>query len=255
MKKGILLHFVFLLLAICTTNRIAAQTNVQDSSSQLMVISGDAGAYSPIFDMDNRFGTSFGLGLSVNFKTRSQWLLGVEYSFVFGSVVKEDTILDELRGTNGYIIADNGIPADVALLNRGHMILLNMGRLFPIIGPNPNSGLLFKLGMGYYQHKIRVETPRDFVPQLSGDNLKYYDRLTGGFTLNSYLGYLHVSNNKRLNFKVGLDFSLAFTKSLRSYDIPSRGPITGNRVDGLIGLRIGWMVPVFERTPKTGYRP
>lgn len=58
---------------------------------------------------------------------------------------------------NGDIVDQGGQPAAVLLYERGYTVMLTAGRSMPIVGPNPNSGLLLKLGGGYMRHKVRVE--------------------------------------------------------------------------------------------------
>ena len=84
-----------------------------------------------------------------DFKLKSQWMLGAEYNFMFGNQLRETSILDNLLTSQDFVITQAGQNGQILLGERGHQILFNVGRLFPVIGPNKNSGLVFKFGVGY----------------------------------------------------------------------------------------------------------
>jgi len=103
------------------------------------------------------------------------------------------------------------------------------------------------LGGGYMQHKINIYDVGKNVPQLNNDFKKGYDRLTGGFGLNQFIGYLHLSNNKIANFYAGFEFNQAFTKGMRGYQYDLMKEDNIKRTDIQIGFRIGWILPLYKR--------
>src|SRR4030095_2022899 len=105
---------------------------------------------------------------------KSQNLVGVEASFIFGNQINEPNMLSGLENSYGQILDQDGQPALVLLYERGYTIMAWYGRLIPVVGPNPNSGLLLKVGGGYMRHKIRIESQENGVPQLAGDSLPGY---------------------------------------------------------------------------------
>ena len=68
------------------------------------------------------------------------------------------------------------------------------------------------------RHKIRIETQENVVPQLEGDYLTVYDRLTGGPAAMLFLGNQHIGNKRLVNFTYGFEMILGFTEPLRSFN-------------------------------------
>ena len=97
---------------------------------------------------------------------------------------------------------------------------------------------------GVLQHKIRIEDRTGGLPQLVGDYKKGYDRMTNGLALTEFIGYQHFSNDGRINFYVGFEFTQGFTKNRRSWDFLTQQRMDNNRLDLLNGLRIGWTLPI-----------
>ena len=95
-------------------------------------------------------------------------------------------------------------------------------------------------------HKIRIENEQNAIPQLQPEYLKYYDRFTLGGSVKEYVGYHHMSNNN-VNFSVGLECIQGFTRGMRDYQIDLMGPYHDQRIDIYIGLRAGWIFPVFRK--------
>lgn len=244
------LYLLILGILLLGTFPAQSQHNIKDSSIFTPLISFNYAFQLPGGDLSERFGANSNLGFSANFKLKSQWMIGLDYNFMFGNRVKEYGILDSLRTDNGYIINNNGQPAQILLFERGHAVYLTFGRLFPVWGPNPNSGIFAKIGVGYLQHKIRIEHNNDNVPPLNGDYKKGYDRLTSGLMVNQFIGYQYLSNSRLLNFYAGLDFQQAFTQNRRSYNFDTMEQDTSERLDLLFGIRVGWIIPIYKRAPK-----
>jgi hypothetical protein len=97
------------------------------------------------------------------------------------------------------------------------------------------------------QHKINIFHKDNNIPQLRGDYLKGYDRLTNGLVVGQYIGYNYFANNGLLNFHVGLDISAGFTKGRRDYLYDVMRSDNASRMDILFGVRGGWYIPIFKR--------
>ncbi len=206
----------------------------------------------PAGDMAKRFGKSSSLQLNVDFKTRSNWMLGINGSYFFGKTVK-DNLFDSIASPDGYIINRNGEFADIRLYERGFTVSATLGRLIHFKKPNPNSGIVFTVGAGFMQHKIRIETIGNNVPQLDKQYKKGYDRLSNGFLLSENLGYLYLSNNRLVNFYIGFEFMQGFTQSRRSYDYATMKQDTDKRLDMIYGGRIAWILPLYKKPPQEFY--
>lgn len=108
-------------------------------------------------------------------------------------------------------------------------------------------------GAGLLQHKIRIETIGNTVPQLDKEYKKGYDRLSNGLSLHEMIGYYHFGNKHLINFYAGFEFIQAFTENRRSYNFDEMKKDETKRVDLLFGIRAGWMLPVYRRAPQKFY--
>jgi len=203
-------------------------------------------------DLADRFGINSSLGLAGDFKTKKNFSFGLSGSFIFGNKVKED-VLASLKNSYGDIIDNSGNIADVLVLERGFTVNANAGWIWPLVGPNPNSGILFKIGGGFLQHKVRIEANKNYVPQIQGEYVKGYDRLTNGLLLTQFIGYQYLSNKRLINFYAGIELMQGFTKNRRDYNFDLMGPDNTNRLDFLYGIRAGWILPIYRRPPKEIY--
>ncbi len=244
--------FLFLLLLLGHLSA-KSQQNIRDSSIAFMMIGASAAWQAPSGNLDERFGNNFNIGGVIQWKSKKNLLYGFEGQFLFGNTVHESNILDGLTTDQGGLISAQGNYADVILYERGFKFELKAGKIFPVVGPNKNSGLLFSLGSGLLQHKIRIENQGSSIPAIEDDYKKGYDRLTNGLSLTAFAGYINFSNNRMVNFYIGLEMTEAFTQNRRSFNFDTREQDLTKRNDVLIGLRFGWNIPIYKRSPKQYY--
>ncbi|MBK7818194.1 MAG: hypothetical protein IPJ60_12120 [Sphingobacteriaceae bacterium] len=148
-------------------------------------------------------------------------------------------------------MVDNaGYPADIRISERVLTITLHAGKLMPLGSPNPNSGLFVDAGLGYMQHKVHFVDINQQIAAVDGDIKNGLDKLTNGICASQFVGYLFLSDNRFLNFYAGAEAFEGFTKSVRKLNYDTGLPDTKGRVDVLLGLRIGWILPLYSRTPK-----
>jgi len=239
---------LFVLLGLLASSAAGQRnTSIRDSSIALVAVQAGYAHQWPGGDLATRFGANSNIGLSAYRKLRSNWLLGAEGSFIFGNQVREPGILRNVINSAGQVVDREGVMADVFLFGRGWTAFGFVGRMLPIIGPNPNSGLVVKIGGGFMQHKIRVQTQQNVVPQLEDEYLEGYDRLTAGPAAMAYLGYHHFGNRRLINFHIGLEVMAGFTEPLRAYNFDTEQYNSGGRVDLLSGVRLGWSLPIYRR--------
>jgi hypothetical protein len=249
-KKPLILLFILL---VTLSFRGQSQATVKDSSIAFSII-GVTGAYQlPGGDLANRFGNDVSVGANFQRKLKSNWIFGIEGDFFFGDQVKETQIFDSIVASNGYLITEEGHFSDILLTERGFKFELKAGKIFPFIGPNPNSGLLIQGGVGLLQHKIRIETPGGSVPSVSGDYAKGYDRLSNGASLTEFAGYINFANKRLVNFYLGVEATQAFTQNRRSYNFDMMKQDNAHRLDLFFGIRAGWMFPLYKRLPAAYY--
>jgi hypothetical protein len=233
-------------------SNLSAQVSVKDSSIFAPYVGISYGYQLSAGDLVKRFGNNSSVALALDFKTKKYWTFGINGSYFFGKDVKE-SLFDSIATPTGAIINRNGEFADVRLFERGFTTSLTAGRMFSFKKPNPNSGIVFSVGVGFIQHKIRIETIDNNAPQLSKEYKKGYDRLSNGFLLSQNLGYLYLSSNRLVNIYFGLECLEGFTQSRRSFDYDLMKQDTEKRLDILYGAKIAWILPLYKRTPQEFY--
>ena len=208
---------------------------------------------SPQGDFADNYGTNSNIGLSLGLKNKSNQTFELNYNFIHSANVKNTSVLDHLINDQGWIINQYGEENLYLMYHRGGLISLDVGKVINLIGPNPNSGIFLKGGIGSMYHKIRIENQENLIPQLKKEYLKYYDRLTVGVLLKQYIGYQNMSNNKLINFTIGIEIIEGFNRGTRDYQIDLMGPYTDNKFDVYLGLRAGWFFPVLRKDPNEFY--
>ena len=248
MKK---VYFLTICISILAC-KLSAQVSVKDSSIFAPYVGVSYDYQLNAGDLTRRFGKNSSVALNLEFKTKKYWIWGINGSFLFGKDVKE-SLFDSISTSSGAIINGNGEFADVRLFERGFTTSITAGRMFSFKKPNPNSGIIFSVGVGFIQHKIRIETIGNNVPQLSKEYKKGYDRLTNGFLLSQNLGYLYLSSNRLINLYFGLECMEGFTQSRRSFDYDLMKQDTQKRLDILYGARVAWILPLYKKAPLEFY--
>lgn len=199
----------------------------------------------PFGDLQDRFSDNLKFTLGAERITSSNWIFGLEFSYMFGDTVKQD-VLAPLRLSNGEVLGADHAYADVFMRERGVFVGVNIGKLIPFNNKS-RSGLRITGAAGILAHYIRIQDDARSLPQIEGDYLKGYDRLTRGFALREFIGYQHVTENKRVNFYIGLEFTQGFTTSVREVNFDTGLPTSKERrFDGLIGLKAAWILPFFN---------
>lgn len=231
-----------------------AQTNVADTNILVPMFSASYGYQLPGGDLAERFGSNSVIGGDFKLKLKSNWIIGAEFNYIFGEDVKNrDDVLRRIKTSDGEIIDGTGGFAAWQIFERGYYTSIKFGKLFPVFGPNPNSGIFITAGAGYFQHKIRIEVEQNTAPQLRDDYKRGYDRLTGGLATTQFVGYLYMGNSRIINFYAGFEFVQGWTKSLRDYNFDDMSYTDESRFDLLSGFKVGWFIPINRRAPEKFY--
>ena len=227
---------------------LSGQSNGPDRNNQGGVLTLDfgVGGALPQADLGERFGSMGSFGVGMDYLTARNWLVGAEFTFLYGAKVKENP-LGELFNDNGQLYGNNLEPAFLAYRTRGQYYGGRIGRLFALgDDENVRSGIRVVLGAGFLQHKIRIqEDPSSPVPQFAGDYASGYDRLTNGLALQQHIGYQYMAANRRVNFYLGLDVYEGFTQGRRSADFDTGTTDNRSRLDLLAGVRAAWILPFY----------
>lgn len=242
-----------LLMVVFFTSAASAQRSVRDSTIRFFNISPYVGIQNAFGDLQKRYGYGGIVGASFCFKNKKNWMLEAQYGYIFGKDVKEDTILKNVLTSQGFVLNRNASPAEVILAERGFLINAKIGKIFPVFGANPNSGIHVAAGAGFLQHHIKIQEVSKSSPQIMGDYAKGYDRLSNGFMLSQSIGYSHFSNYKFINYYIGIEFYEGFTKNRRTvnYDTGLHDGSKRNDICGSIIIR--WYFPVYKRKPQDFY--
>jgi hypothetical protein len=232
---------------------LSAQVDVKDSIVFTPMLSAHYSAMLPGNDLAKRYGFNSNIGGSFMFKNKKNWLAGLDFNFLFGNIIKENNILQGITTKDGGIIAVDGTFAEVNEFERGFYINAKLGRLFPVIGPNPNSGILITGSVGLLQHKIRIDVANNNTPQLNADYKKGYDRLTNGLGISEFIGYMYLGNNRLISFYAGIELIQSWTQGRRDWQVDLMAPDHAKRHDTLYGLKFGWIIPLYQKASKSGY--
>ena len=243
---------IILLSSISLLQNGICQKN-KDSIIYFPFIRVSTAIQSPQGDLEENYGVNSNIGLSVGWKNNKNKTFELNYNFIHSENVKNTSVLDHLTNNQGWIINQYGEENLFLMYHRGGLISLDIGKIYNVIGPNRNSGIFIKGGIGSMYHKIRIENQENLIPQLKKEYLKYYDRLTVGVLLKQYIGYQNMSNNKLVNFTIGIEIIEGFNKGMRDYQIDLMGPYTEDKFDIYLGLRAGWFFPVLRKNPNEFY--
>ena len=249
MRKFLLL--ILTVFLIC--GPLQSQVSVKDSTIFTPLIQASYGVHMPGGDLNDRFGWNSSLGGALLFKTRKNWLFGADGYFLFGDQVDESDILSNILTNQNEVIGASGDFADIFLFQRGFSVAARFGRVFTTGKPNPNTGVFATVGVGFLQHKIRIQNLNNVAPQISGDYKKGYDRLTNGVMLTESIGYQYLGNKRLVNFFAAVELSQGFTRNRRSFNFDEMRQDEKDRLDLLYGIRIGWVLPLYKKVPKEFY--
>jgi hypothetical protein len=255
MANRIIPHFLRLVLVgVCLSfSHVFGQVSVKDSSIGMVMIRPSYALQVPGGDLSSRFGMNQSIGMAAGYKWSSGWMLSAEATLLFGSKIKEQGIFTGLTTSEGFIVGVDGLYGDIRLFERGYTVMGNLSRLFPVQKPNPNCGFVVELGVGFMQHKIKIDDKKNSVPALRTPYVKGYDRLTNGIAVRQFIGYLHVGNRRLVNFYGGVEAIQGFTASRRTYNFSTMSADDAPRIDLLFGLRVGWIIALFKEAPDPFY--
>ena len=240
-------------LALCFWDlAVYAQNSEKDSASAGTFISASFAFQWPGADLARRFGQNSAAGGSFCYKSHHNILFGLEGDFLFGDRILQQGILDSISTPDGSFIGSDGKLTNAQLYERGFHLRAVVGKIFPLGKVNPNSGLFVKGGAGYLQHKIRIEIPGNTVPQLSDEYKKGYDHMCNGFALTASAGYLYIGKKRLVNFFGVAEFTRAWTQG-RRFDFNTMQLDNAKRSDMLYGFRVGWIIPLYKRSPEKFY--
>ncbi len=245
---------MFVVMAMLFVQQATAQVNLKDSVVFAPIIDFGYTFQIPGADMAERFGINSSIGLAFYIKTRKNFFYGIDANYIFGSKVYETSIVEPFLDSQSGILGLAGLYAELQFLERGFNISGKFGKLFPVISPNKNSGIMLLAGVGYIMHRIKIIDRLNEVPMLTSDSyIAGYDRLTKGMMLSEFIGYRYLSTHRLINVFGGFEFIQGFTTSSRpvNYDTGEKGKLS--RIDLLYGIKVGISLPLYKKMPNEYY--
>ncbi len=248
MKVAIKFFLFAFFFTLFSTSSIA-----QDSTQAFGYVKFQYARFLPSADFEKRFNNANSVGGEFGYKTFNNWHFSISGAYLFSRDVKVNDLLSDVINEAGDVIDSDGELVKITYELRGQSYFAKVGRVFNILSPNPNSGILVNFGLGYFQHKIKIDYRDGEVFQLSEERLKGYDRFSNGFAIQQFIGYQYFGKSNLLNFYAGFEFIQAFTKNRREYNYDTRSYDKGVKRDLLSGLRVGWVIPFRKRRAEEYY--
>lgn len=207
----------------------------------------------PFGNVGDRFGFNSLFGIHIAYKTKKNWIVGGEGSFLFGTTVRENYVLNNISLPSGQLIGQNNDLIRPKLQEMGASLKFTFGKVVPLSEKYPDAGLLFLTGFGFLSHKIAINVKSASLPQLDKTYRKGYDRMANGPVISQFIGGLFMARRKYVSAYAGLQFDVAFTQGRRPYDFYSLQTMHDKRIDMFLGIRVGWIIPVFTQTSEKEY--
>jgi hypothetical protein len=231
-------------------NAATAQLIIKDSALKVYKVGATVYAEIPAGLLAKRFGQGVAVGGFIGLKTRTNWLFDLEYSYIYSANIRENGILDSISVKDpNYkdLINGNGTFQILNVYESGNLAFIKAGKIFKFLNHNPNSGLTAKIGIGFMEHKLFYYWTGEAPPQLTGNYIKGYDRLTYGPAVSQSIGYHHLGDNGRINYTFDIEAVEGFTYNQRAYDFDLMAQSTKQRLDVMVGIKAAWFFPIYGK--------
>jgi hypothetical protein len=207
----------------------------------------------PYGNMADRFGFNSLFGMQIDYKVKKNWIIGIDGAFLFGTKVREAYVLDNISTYTGQFITQNNELARVTAQEQGFNLKLIIGKIIPFSEKYPDAGLLLMTGFGFLEHKIAINVRASELPQLDKTYRKGYDRLSSGPVISQFIGGIFLERKRFVSVYGGLQFDVGFTQGRRNFDFYSMAPLKDKRLDMFLGIKVGWVIPVFTQVSEKEY--
>lgn len=247
--------------AVAQSRRPVYQTDFSskdyiDTAAPMIWLDAHLAYHFPLGNLRTMFKSNFAVGPGFTFKSKSNWTVGFHFDYMFGANMRDSSFFNgTLANDEGIVIDGNGLVSPGGILAEGRYwtVQADFGKIIPV-DRWKNSGIWLRIGGGYFSHRLRLDDYSNQFPQLDGNYAKGYDRRSGGFALNQFIGYQFVRKNRMLNLFIGLEFHELWTKPNRNY-VFFEGPTDNMKAkfSGMIGFKAGWNIPLYERKTTTTF--
>jgi hypothetical protein len=245
-------HLLLLLIVLFNEQTVVAQQEPTEEKkkkqfdpSNAVLLVPNYTAQFPFGHMADRFGFNSLFGMQVAYKVKKNWIISVEGAFLFGTKVRENYVLDNISTSTGQFINQSNGLVRVTPQEQGFNTKLTIGKIIPFSEKYPDAGLLLMTGIGFLEHKIVMNVKEKDLPQLSKTYRKGYDRMSNGPVISQFVGGIFLERKKFISVYGGLQFDVGFTQGRRNFDFYSQAPLKDKRIDFFLGIKIGWVIPIF----------
>ena len=256
---------VLLLLPASSHAQVIGEYQI-DTSTNIIWTGASFGYQFPFGKLSHTFKSNFNLGTGFTFKTASNWTWSINFNYMFGSQLNYTEanygdFMHDLLGSafdsQWQIFNAAGWATVIYFEGRYWNLGAGLGKVIPVSKKWKNSGIWINTSFGFLQHKIFINIPdpsANKIPAFEKDYKKGYDRLSSGFYMSQFIGYLFMQKVRVASFYAGVEIYEMWTKPDRNY-IFTVGPTQDmkNEFSALLGFKIGWIVPLYEKTKTIKY--
>ncbi len=220
----------------------------QFDPSSAVLIDFNYSAQFPFGHVSQRFGFDNLFCIELLYKTKKNWLVGANGGFIYGTNSKQNYVFTKIATSTGQFVTQYNDVTSIRPEEHGFNVQFTFGKIVPLVEKFPDAGLLFKGGFGIVGDKIAVSIKAAELPQLSPEYRKGYDRMCIGPVASAFLGGVYMGRRRFLSGYAGFQVDLSYTQNVRPYDFYSMGKLNDKGVDVFLGVKVGWIIPVFLQT-------
>lgn len=198
-------------------------------------------------ELGDRINSGSSAGIGVAYKTKKNWIWGVEASYLYSNNVADpEQVVSGFKAGSQRILNTVGNLANITIDQRGFEAYAIVRKTLPWLNTNPNSGLQAGFGAGATTFWYNVTSSDQTVPQIQDEYDKGYDRLSAGLALKQAISYHYLSPKRTINFRISLVLAQSFTEDLRGYNYSTAQKISGNQFSFTYGLKAHWILPIYQ---------
>jgi len=216
--------------------------------SSAVLIAFNYDAQFPFGHIAQRFGFDNLFCAELLYKTKKNWLVGGNGGFIYGTNSKQDYVFANIANSTGQFITQYNDLTQIRPEEHGFNVQFTFGKIVPLVEKFPDAGLLFMAGFGMIEDRIAVSIKAQELPQLSPEYRKGYDRMNMGPVGSLFVGGTYMGRRKFLSGYAGFQADLSYTINQRPYDFYSMGKLNDKGTDLFLGVKVGWIIPVFLQT-------
>jgi hypothetical protein len=251
-KRFLFLIFCVILLSPSGYSQIETRISRTDSAGLFVILTPNFTYNIVMADLRKDYGNNFAIGADIGLKLKSNWSIDFGFKYYFGGNVRQiliDSTFKHIRVDGFFISSDGAATNEIEVEFRGVSFHLQAGKIIPVTKRYRNSGIWIKAGIGVTQHFMNIKNPENKVYSLTKEYKKGYDKLTLGFSLYQFIGYAHMNRRSLFCVYGGVEFMENFAKRQRAYDYSLMGKDNTKRFEAMIGIKIGWIIPLYRHNP------